>query len=236
MRPPVTYSNLLKRQWLASACVLSLAACATSPGEHFHTLQPLSPPTLTPATAVSAEFTVAISPASLSAGLDRPNWVIRSSATEVQILEQHRWVQPLSSEVPEAIAAQLNQQRKLTGLAYAETSSATRAYPRRPTVRVQLEILRFDSWLTPTPRIDDQLQWTVSCTGRLIDRQERLQRTGLFTTAGSTLQPTAAKTQEELPSTPYEKLASAHAAALGLVTLEIATAVQTLNAQCPKTP
>lgn len=238
MRPPVTCSNLLKRQWLASVCALSLVACATPPVERFHTLQPLSPPTLTPppTAAVSAEFSVAIGPASLSASLDRPNWVIRTSATEVQILEQHRWAQPLSSEIPEAIATQLNQQRKLTGLAYAETSSATPAYPRKPTVRVQLEVLRFDSWLTPTPRIDDQLQWTVSCTGRLMDRQERLQRTGLFTTSGSTPQTTTTKAQEELPSTPYEKLVTAHATALALASLEIANAVQTLSAQCPKTP
>ena len=231
---PVTCSTLLMRS-LTAVFLLSLAACATPPVERFHTLQPLNSSTSTQPPMASAEFTIAISPASVSASLDRPNWVIRNNATEVKILEQHRWAQPLPSEIAEAIATQLNLQRSLMGLAYAETSSATPIYPRQPTVRVQVEVLRFDSWLAPTPRIDDQLQWTVSCTGRLIDGQQRLQRTGWFTTAESTPQTTATQSPAESPSTAYEQLASAHAAALGLASQDIATAVQTLSAQCPKT-
>lgn len=220
---------------ITAVCVLSLAACATPPVERFHTLQPLNPSPSTLRPTGSAEFTVAISPASVSAGLDRPNWVIRINATEVKILEQHRWVQPLPNEIAEAIATQFNLQHSLTGLAYAETSSVTPAYPRQPKVRVQVEVLRFDSWLAPSPRIDDQLQWTVSCTGRLADGQQRLQHTGWFTTVGATPQPTTTESPAEPLSTAYEQLASAHAAALGLASQEIAAAVQTLSTQCLKT-
>jgi uncharacterized lipoprotein YmbA len=221
-------------RWLQACSALTLAACTAVPIEHFHTLQPLSPSTLT--APLSANFTVAVSPVAVSAGLDRPNWVIRSSTTELRILEQHRWAQPLSSEITEAIARLLNQRPLNAGLAYAETHSVTPTYPRKPTVRVQLEVLRFDTWLAPTPHVDDQLQWTVSCTGRLADGQQRLQRTGIFTTAPPTLPPAAAQASTESPAIAYEQLASAHAAALGLVSQDLAAAIDALSAQCPKIP
>lgn len=232
--PFITLSSLRNRRWLLACSALGLVACVTVPVERFHTLQPLSLTALTP--PLSANFTVAVSPVAVSAGLDRPNWIIRSSATEVRIMEQHRWVQPLPSEIAEAVATQLNQRSLNAGLAYAETNSVTPTYPRKPTVRVQLEVLRFDTWLTPAPHVDDQLQWTVSCTGRLADGQQRLQRTGLFTTAAPPPPPTTPPTSTESPAIAYEQLASAHVAALGLVSQDLAAAIDTLSAQCPKTP
>ncbi len=89
----------------ATLCLAAalLAGCSRSPRVTFYTLNA----TATPDAAAPAFESVVIGPVTLPDVLDRPQLVVRTTANRVDILETHRWAEPLKGEIPRIIAANL---------------------------------------------------------------------------------------------------------------------------------
>jgi uncharacterized lipoprotein YmbA len=92
------------------ACLLAaaaLAGCGSSPTTHFYTLS-------APAEAARAEAkaspVVAIGAVTLPEGLDRPQIVLRTGASQVSFSEFERWNGPLRDEIARALAQSLRAQ------------------------------------------------------------------------------------------------------------------------------
>src|SRR5512137_88877 len=95
---------MMTRTLISSLCLAAalLTGCA-SPRTNFYTLNVAAAPD---ATAPAMEA-VAVGPVSLPALLDRPQLVVRTAPNRVEFLETHRWAEPLKSELPRVIAADL---------------------------------------------------------------------------------------------------------------------------------
>jgi uncharacterized lipoprotein YmbA len=89
---------------------------------------------------VSWSYPVAIGPITLPDLVDRPQFVIRAEGSQVEILELHRWAEPLKSQIPRLLAENLGRQIG---------SDRVSAYPQHASVdaecRVQVDFQRFES-------------------------------------------------------------------------------------------
>jgi uncharacterized lipoprotein YmbA len=207
-----------------TACLLALGltACAVVPQETFYTLQPLPQPHRW---AIPDIPTVVVGPVTLPPLVDRPQWVVRQNDSEVRILEQQRWASPLDEEIAQAIATHVT---ALTfTLAYAQTSSSVPTFPVKPKLRIQINVLRFTSILSPTPRIDDELQWAVSCTASSALPENTPPRTGRYAFAPSVLIPTIDAVNL------YANMALLHADTVGGASQHMAEAVKDMLTKCP---
>lgn len=180
--------------------VALLAGCGTSPPISFYTL-PSEPPLQ--AGAAASDYFVAVGPVTVPDAVDRPQLVLRSSATRVEIADQARWAAPLKHEIPRVIARQLA--RALPGAATA--TSADRAVPV-PEYRVMIDIQRFDS--SPGEGAAIEATWTVRDSSSVL----RAGRSIATEPAGAG----------------YTALVEAHGRALGAVSRDIAAAIAALRA------
>jgi len=145
-----------------------LAGCGSSPKTNFYTLSSGTPPPAAPAAA--APYSVAIGMVTVPDVIDRPQLVTRSGANQLNIDEFSRWGEPLKSEIPRVIAANLS--RELEG-------ALVSTYPQSALVnadcRVQIEVQRFDS--VPGDAATIEILWTVRPTkgdarsGRAVARE-----------------------------------------------------------------
>jgi uncharacterized lipoprotein YmbA len=221
----MTLQTVLRWVLAAPLVYLALTSCSTIavPEERFHTLRPLV------ATHPSAAITerplrIAISPVTVPNAVDRPQWVVRRGATQLQILEQQRWAQPLAEEIADAVAAQL----RLAGhLALTESATAQGWVPQ---VKVQLAVNRFDTVITPgTPAsVNTEVFWQIRCDGakgKLAAAQE-----GIFTYALALDGAPMAQTVSL-----YDQLATLHAQGLAQLTqaLNAPLAQQKLGCAAP---
>lgn len=116
--------------------VLLLCACASAP-LHYYTLVPSARGQPT-ATGGTAGLPFELLRVSVPAQVDQPQLVVREGGQSVFLLNGERWIAPLADEVRSALSADLIQQlgsRDVTGLAGNDT----------PTVRIKLDLRRFDS-------------------------------------------------------------------------------------------
>ena len=131
---------------------LSLAACGTSPSVTYYTL-PAGTAT-TPGATAANEYSVSVGPVTVPDTVDRPNLVLRSSPTQVQIAEFARWAAPLKHEIPRVIAQQLAQ--LLPG---ASTRTNVQNAGAPPDYRVLIDIQRFES--SPGEGATIEATWSV---------------------------------------------------------------------------
>src|SRR5512137_2842751 len=80
-----------------------LAGCSRSPRVTFYTLSA----TASSEAAAPAAVSVAVGPVTLPSLVDQPQLVVRTSLNQVDILEIHRWAEPLKSGITRIIAADL---------------------------------------------------------------------------------------------------------------------------------
>ena len=122
---------------LAVIClaVALLAGCGSSPRVRFYTLNADA----TPEAAASAFAPVLIGPITLPALVDQPQLVVRTAANRVDILEVHRWAEPLKSEIPRIIAANLT-----VLLNQARVSAYPQNAGQEADYRILLDIQRFE--------------------------------------------------------------------------------------------
>lgn len=182
-----------------TALLFAVAGCGTSPPVTFFTLA-AEPRTAGAPTAVSA-FSVVVGPVTVPELVDRPQLVLRTSSTQVQVLEQARWAASLKSEIPRVIAADLS---RLLPEAKTATSSQRAVTP--PEYRVLVDVQRFDS---APDSATIEAAWTVrSPDGTVVaGRSMASERTG--------------------PG--YDSLVAAHGRALTAVSADIAAAIAKLR-------
>jgi uncharacterized lipoprotein YmbA len=128
----------LTRLTLFCLIVIASAACSRSPRVNFYTLDAsakagnLAPP--------SGAYGIAVGPVTLPELVDRPQLVISVESNQVDILETHRWAEPLKSQIPRLLADNLG---RLLGsdrvTAYPQSAGSDADY------RVYLDIRRFEA-------------------------------------------------------------------------------------------
>jgi uncharacterized lipoprotein YmbA len=136
--------------------------------------------------------------------VDRPQMVLRIGANKVMIAEYARWAEPLKSEIPRVIAANLT---FLIGGAQVST------YPQNTNAdtdcQVFIDLQRFDSTLGDAATLD--VLWTV-----------RLAGSGKLMGGRSAV-------REAAGADGYDALVAAHARALAAVSRDIARAIDSLR-------
>lgn len=115
-----------------------LVGCSRSPRANFYTLAPAArSETVVPAQNAS---TVSVAPVTLPELVDRPQLVMYIDDSRVDILEMHRWAEPLKSAIPRLLAENLS---RLLGTervsTYLQNAASEAAY------RVFVDIRRFSS-------------------------------------------------------------------------------------------
>jgi len=179
---------------------LVLTGCGSSPTVHFYTLSSSAAPAGGDAKPAAAIPSIGLGPITLPDVVDRPQFVLRTGANQVLIAEEHRWAEPLKSEIPRVIAENLS---KLLGVkqvwSYPQSAAET------ADVRVLVDIQRFDSAPGEAATID--ASWTV-------------QRKPGEPTPGRSL------VREAANGSGHDAVAAAHSRALATVSREIADAIR----------
>jgi uncharacterized lipoprotein YmbA len=131
------------RHWLIMLTLLLwvvavISGCSRSPRANFYILEA----TAKAETVASPQNapTVTVAPITLSELVDRPQMVVRLDGTQVDILEMHRWAEPLKSGIPRLLAENLS---RLLGSAQVSTYSQNIA--TEVDYRIFVDIPRFES-------------------------------------------------------------------------------------------
>ena len=193
-------------QIAAVSLVVTVLAGCSSPMASFYTLSVgAAPETAAPAPAES-KSSIAVGLVTVPAIVDRPQLVVRVGANQVAVLEQHRWAEPLKSEIPRVIADNL---AKLLGTtqvsAYPQSAGDNAEY------QVQVDIQRFESTLGGTVVIE--ALWSVR---RFPDGQPKTGRSLVQESTGG--------------GAGYDALVAAHSRALATVSRDIAAAIRSAGA------
>ena len=190
---------------MATLCLAGafLAGCSSSPRVTYYTLNPAAPPeTAAPAPAVGS---VAIGPVTLPEMLNRPHLVLRTAPNRVEVLETHRWAEPLKSELPRIIADNLT-----VLLTPARVSSYHQQAALNADVRVAIDFVQFEMVSGEGVTLD--ALWTVRRAG------DDTPKTGRTTV------------REPAAGDGYVTLVTAQSRALGVLSRDIAQAVRALPA------
>jgi uncharacterized protein len=143
------------RAWALAAAFATLgglgfSACASAP-DNFYALTASITEVAPPAGGVRA---VVVEPAALPDVVDRPQMVMKGQGTQVSILEQQRWAEPLRAGIPRVVAENL---AKLLGTAQVSTRSEV---IRNPDCRVFIDVRRFDT--EPGQGVVLEALWTLT--------------------------------------------------------------------------
>ncbi len=184
--------------------VLSVSACSRSPRSNFYTLVPQALP---PGQALSAAApSVSVGPVTIPEVVDRPQIVVRVAENRVEVLESHRWAEPLKSEIPRLMAQDLGRM-----LGSSRVSSYGQSAGADATYRVLVDIARLEA--VPGEAATVQAFWTV--------------RRGSARIKGESL------VREKVSGPGYDQLVSACSRALAGVSSDIAKAIQADAAALP---
>jgi hypothetical protein len=182
---------------MAAAMLVMNSGCSRSPVATFYTMSALAPE----AAAASADPPgIAVGPVTVPELVNRPQLVTRISANTVNILESHRWAEPLKSEIPRLLAENLARLLRPARVStYDQSASHTAEY------RVVVDILRFES--VPEKGVTIEALWSV--------------RRG----AEETVEKGHSIAQEPTDGTGYEALVAAHGRALATISKDMARAL-----------
>lgn len=131
------------RHWLVTltlVCAVAAlwAGCSRSPRVNYYVLEPVAKAGVV-VFARNAP-TIAIAPVTLPEMVDRPQLVVRADGSRVEILDTHRWAEPLKSRIPRLLAENLS---RLLGSARVSISSQSGA--GEADYRIFLDIPRFEA-------------------------------------------------------------------------------------------
>lgn len=186
-------------RWIAITALAALAAgCASTPEPHFYTLS-----AQTESEAYVAGPSVAVGAVTVPDAVDRPQLVVTVNANEVAILQQHRWAQPLKSELGRVLAENLTRETGNPRIAaYPQNASLNAEY------RVLVDFQRFTG--RPNGEVALDALWSVRATNGDVLRSGR----------------TRAK---EKTAEGYDALVAAYSRALQAVSDAIAAALKKLQ-------
>jgi len=200
-----SFAVLMPAQWfkyyLPPIILLSLTigGCSRSPRVSFYTLEPAAQ--VESVAAISDVPEVAVGPVTLPEVVDRPQFVVRVAANRVDILEAHRWAEPLKSEIPRLIAENLG---RLLGSnrvsSYLQHAGSNAGY------RVLVDIQRFES--LPGQAVTVEAIWSVRRTG------------------GGVLKTGHSLVREPVSAEGYDSLVAAYGRALLTVSRDLAKAIR----------
>ncbi len=131
------------------AAVALLAACGSVQPPRYHTLMPAPVSNVRPP-APAGSLAWEVLSVAVPAGVDRPQWVVRSVDGSLAVLEQERWAAPLSDEIRAAVVERLTQEFG---------APAVSAEPRKRW-RIRIDVNRFDS--APAREARLEATWTLS--------------------------------------------------------------------------
>jgi len=176
---------------------LVAAACGSTPKETYYTLSGAAAPM--PAASASS-VSVVVGPVAVPDSVDRSPMVVRTGANEVSIDDLHRWVEPLKTGIPRALAEllmrELGTPRVLAGRSATGTSAD---------YRVAVDVQRFESSFSEGATLD--AAWTVTPAQGAV-------RTG------------RTFAQEAAPTHDHAGIAAAHRKALEKLAADIAAAIR----------
>lgn len=190
--------------WISILCLAVVtASCSRSPRVSFYTLEPAAQiETLAPATADPA---VAVGPVTLPEVVDRPQLVVRVAANRVEILESHRWAEPLRSEIPRLMAENLRRLLRSDRVSsYYQHAGVDADY------RALVDIQRFES--SPGEGVTIEAVWSLRRT------------TGGASKTGRSL------VREPVDAVGYDPLVAAYSRALLAVSRDLAEAIRSETA------
>jgi uncharacterized lipoprotein YmbA len=186
--------------WIVTVClIVTVSGCSRSPRVTFYTLEPGAQ--VESAAAVMVLPAVSVGPVTLPEVVDRPQLVLRVAANRVEILETHRWAEPLKSEIPRLIAENL---RRLLGS--SRVSSYLQHAGLDADYRVLVDIQRFES--SPGEAVTVEAVWSLR------------RATGGAAKIGRSL------VREPVDAVGYDPLAAAYGRALLAVSRDLATAIR----------
>jgi uncharacterized protein len=183
-------------------CLLAVAllsACA-SPPSHFYTLSPTRESPVGPASST----TIAVGPVTIPEAVNRPEIVVQVGPNQVALDEFNRWAAPLQAEIQRVL---------IENLAWLLGTSRVSRYPQgsiiTPDIRVQIEVLRFESMPGSAALLD--AIWTVH------GKSEKDVKTGRTTL------------HEPLSEQGYDALAAAHSRLFGTLSRDLAEMILILE-------
>ena len=156
MTLPVAGRHTLRRCGAIGAALFAplalsalLAGCGSVLPPRYHSLMPAPSSTARPV-AAAGSLAWEVLPVSVPAGVDQPQWVVRSVDGSLAVLEQERWIGPLGEEVRAAVTDRLTQ---------AVGAPAAAAAPSQRW-RIRIDVQRFDSAPGREARIE--ATWTLA--------------------------------------------------------------------------
>ena len=158
MNAPRAARRLFTALYVALVC-----GCATPAAEHFYAVSTARPT----AVAGTEPPRVALAAIAIPALIDRPQLVVRTSAHELQVLENHRWAEPLASDLTRTLVGEL--QRASPGVQVAEATAV-----QARTTPLLLEVTISELLVRPGQTASMQASWVLR------DRQRTCVRVGRF--------------------------------------------------------
>lgn len=186
--------------WILVAAVLT--ACGSPPKTSFYTLDATpSPASIAPDVR---NYGIVVGPVTLPEMVDRPQLVVRVSANQVTVLDNHRWAEPLKSVMPRIIAADLS---RLLGVSrvrlHPQSSGAETEY------RVRVDVQRFES--DPGKGVTLEAYWSVQ------------RKTDIEARGGRSL------VHVPVAEAGYDALAAAHSRAMERLSEELAEVIRSIR-------
>lgn len=135
-------------------CCLSLLGCAGSKPPRYYTLSGALPAAQIPVEA-AARPSVGLGPVSLPESADRPQLVIRSGDNEVEIVQGHRWAEPLKQDVARLLAGRLAQKLSNPRIGPLSPGAA-----QDPDYRVSIDLVRLEARMGKEAIVE--ALWTLS--------------------------------------------------------------------------
>ena len=150
MTPPVAERRAPGRCVATGAVLIALlAGCGAAQPPRYHSLMPAAATTVRPVVAAGS-LGWELLPVAIPAGVDQPQWVVRTVDGSLAVLEQERWIAPLGDEVRAAVSDRLTQ---VVG------APAASAIPGKRW-RIHIDVQRFDSAPGREARIE--ATWTLA--------------------------------------------------------------------------
>lgn len=130
--------NIIRFFVLLAGFTLLTSGCASSPQARFYSLTATAPQATLPADMKAPSVTIAS--VTIPELINRPQMVVKTDGTQVELLEIQRWAEPLKTAIPLTIAENIS---RILG------SDRVSSYPQNASYsadfKVYLDIQRFES-------------------------------------------------------------------------------------------
>lgn len=133
-----------------------LTGCGSAPPTHYHTLLP--PPSTNGQATVAMRLDWDVLPVTVPTQVDQPQWVLRTSDGSLVVLEQERWIAPLSDEIHGAIVQRLTKSFGPPQIGPSADDAAS--------WRIRIDVRRFD--LMPNREARFEADWSLRWAGGAI--------------------------------------------------------------------